>query len=95
MVNSYRFYLKFTYLRERMLRLAVLGYCWDLAYLVSLPVGAWLFDSGCYNCVFGTSLVLYVLASCLGLLRLWGFQEKMKAGKTSIKGRQSKQLMMG
>ena len=84
-----------------MLRLAVLGYCWDLAYLVSLPVGAWLFDSGCYNCVFGTSLVLYCLASGLGLLRLWGFQEKMKAGKTSIKGpfpikcHQSKQLMMG
>ena len=52
--------------RERMLRLAVLGYMWDLAYLVALPVGAWLFDNGCYNCVFGTSVVLYVLACFLG-----------------------------
>ena len=69
-----------------MLRLAVLGYCWDLAYLVSLPVGAWLFDSGCYNCVFGTSLVLYVIACGLGIARLWGFQEKMKSENTTIKG---------
>ena len=56
-----------------MLRLAVLGYMWDLAYLVALPVGAWLFDNGCYNCVFGTSVVLYVLACFLGVIRLWGF----------------------
>ena len=69
-----------------MLRLAVLGYMWDLAYLVALPVGAWLFDNGCHNCVFGTSLVLYVLACFLGVIRLWGFQEKMKSDKTSFKG---------
>ena len=67
-----------TYLfRERMLRLAMLGFCWDVSYLVSMPLGAYLYNSGSYVCVLGTSLLLYAIACSLGTYRLWGFKEKI------------------
>ena len=73
--------------RERLIRLAVLGFFWDMSYLVSLPIGAFLFSSGSYVCVLGTSVTLYSLACVLGAWRLWGFEEKLKKSEMSIKGR--------
>ena len=34
--------------RDRMIVLAVLGMVWDLSYTISLPLGAWLFNSWGY-----------------------------------------------
>ena len=72
--------------RDRMLRLGILGFMWDISYFVSLPLGAWLFNSGSYVCVLGTSLVLYILASLTMLIRLWGFPEKINQANMSFKG---------
>ena len=69
-----------------MIRIAALQFVWDLSYLVSLPLGAWLFNSGGYVCVLGTSLALYVSACGLGLVRLWGFQEKINRTDLALKG---------
>ena len=66
--------------------LAVQGMIWDLSYTLSLPLGAWLFNSGGYVCVLGTSLALYVSACGLGLVRLWGFQEKINRTDLALKG---------
>jgi len=71
--------------RDRMLRLGILGFMWDISYFVSLPLGAWLFNSGSYVCVLGTSLVLYILASLTMLIRLWGFPEKINQANMSFK----------
>ena len=74
-----------TYLfRERMLRLAMLGFCWDVSYLVSMPLGAYLYNSGSYVCVLGTSLLLYAIACSLGTYRLWGFKEKIIKSSMTI-----------
>ena len=72
--------------RERMIMLAVLGIVWDLSYTVSLPLGAWLYNSGGYICVFGVSLGLYLLACLLALVRLWGFKEKRNSEDLTLKG---------
>ena len=69
-----------------MIRLAALGFVWDLSYFVSLPLGAWLFNSGGYVCVLATSLALYIIACCLGLVRLWGFKERIHKTDLTIKG---------
>ena len=58
-----------------MIRLAVLGFMYDLSYFISIPLGAWLFSFG-YVQVFGTSMALYVLSCIIGLARLWNFKEK-------------------
>ena len=69
-----------------MIRLAVLGMMWDWSYTISLPLGAWLFDSGRYVCVFGAALLLNLLSCLLALLRLWGFKEKINRSDLNLKG---------
>ena len=69
-----------------MIRLATLSFCWDISSLFALPLGAWLFNSGGYSCVLGTSLVLFIFACILGLARLWGFKEKINTTDISLKG---------
>ena len=46
---------------------------------VSAPLGAWLFNSGGYVWVFGASLFAISLSYIYMVLRLWNFQEKLKA----------------
>ena len=60
---------------------------WDWAYTISLPLGAWLFNYGSYVCVFGTSLLLFLLACLLAFLRLWEFKEKINSSDLNVKGR--------
>ena len=72
--------------RERLIRLAVLGMMWDWSYTISLPLGAWLFNSGSYVCVFGTSLLLNLLSCLLAATRLWGFKEKINKSHLNFKG---------
>ena len=69
-----------------MIRLAVLGMMWDWSYTISLPLGAWLFNSGSYVCVFGTSLLLSLLSCLLAGLRLWGFREKINKSELNVSG---------
>ena len=69
-----------------MIRLAVVGMIWDWSYTISLPLGAWLFNSGSYVCVFGAALLLNLLSCLLALLRLWGFKEKINRGDLNLKG---------
>ena len=69
-----------------MIRLAVVGMIWDWSYTMSLPLGAWLFNSGRYVCVFGAALLLNLLSCLLALLRLWGFKEKINRGDLNLKG---------
>ena len=59
---------------------------WDVSYTVSLPIGAWLFNSGSYVCVFGVSLLLFIIASLLAVLRLWGFKEKINSEDLTLRG---------
>ena len=73
------------YFRGRMFRLGVLGFMWDLSYLIAIPLGAWLFSFG-YVHVFGSSMVLYVIACSFGLARLWNFKEKINKSDMSFKG---------
>ena len=68
-----------------MFRLGVLGFMWDLSYLIAIPLGAWLFSFG-YVHVFGSSMVLYVIACSFGLARLWNFKEKINKSDMSFKG---------
>ena len=75
-----------------MIRLAALGFVWDLSYFVSLPLGAWLYNSGSYVCVLATSLILYCLACLLGMIRLWSFKEKMIKTHLTFKGCDTKSL---
>ena len=72
--------------RDRLIRLGMMGFMWDLSYLVALPVGAWLFNSGSYICVLSTALLLYVVACVLGVIRLWGFQENINKTDMTWKG---------
>ena len=78
--------LVLSYPRERMIRLAALGFVWDVSYFISLPLGAWLYNSGSYVCVLGTSLLLYCIACLLGIMRLWNFKEKITKTQLSFKG---------
>ena len=66
--------------------MAVMGYMWELAAFIGLPLGAWLFNSGSYVLVFGFRLALYVCACVFGLLRLWKFQEMIHQKDLSLKG---------
>lgn len=80
--------LEILFSRERTMRLAALSLCWAISKPISYPLGAFLFDSGGYICVFGTSLLLFLLASCFGLYKLWGFEEKIKKQTSTFKGPQ-------
>ena len=73
--------------RDRFIRLSVIGYMWDLAFFSGTPIGAWLFNTGGYNLVFGTGVGVYTLACLLGLMRLWGFEEKITKSDLSFTGR--------
>ena len=46
--------------------------------MVGFPLSAALFNSVGYTGVMASVLSLYILASIQGLVRLWGFQEKME-----------------
>ena len=68
------------------MRLAALSLCWAISKPISYPLGAFLFDSGGYICVFGSSLLIFSLASCFGLYKLWGFEEKIKRETSTFRG---------
>ena len=72
--------------RQRTLRLTALGLCWNISRPISFPLGSWLFDSGGYVTVFSVSLLLFILASALGIWGVWGFREKMEKEAASFKG---------
>ena len=72
--------------RERMIRLAVMGFMYDVSTPIALPLSAWLFNSGGYVCVMATSLAFYVIACLLGLIRLWNFKENKKSSGATIWG---------
>ena len=42
--------------RDRFLKLAVLGYMWDISFFIATPIGAELFSYGGYILVFSTGL---------------------------------------
>ena len=69
-----------------MIRIAAIAIMMDWAYTLSLPLGAWLFNSGSYVCVFGTSLLLVLLSCLLAAARLWGFKEKINRSDLNFKG---------
>ena len=60
------------------LRIAVTSFFWNVSGLVGFPLSAALFDSIGYTGVMASVLGLYILASIQGLVRLWGFQEKIE-----------------
>ena len=71
-----------------MVRLAVMGFMWDVSTPIALPLSAWLYNSGGYVTVMAVSLVLYVIACLLGLLRLWNFKEKNGGLRRNGRGRE-------
>ena len=73
--------------RERMIRIGLCSFSWQVARPLSYPIGAWLFDSGGYVRVFSASLILYVIASIIGLISLWNFKENKQKHSTSLSGR--------
>lgn len=68
------------------MRLAIVNYMFDLGYLVSVPLGAWLFNTGSYNLVFGTGVGLYVVCIIIAIWRLGPFKEKKNRSDLTIKG---------
>ena len=60
------------------LRIAVTGFLWNVSSVVGFPLSAALFNSVGYTGVMASILGLYILASVQGLVRLWGFQEKIE-----------------
>ena len=73
--------------RERMIRIGLCSFSWQVARPLSYPIGALLFDSGGYVRVFSASLILYVIASIVGLISLWNFKENKQKRSTSLLGR--------
>ena len=61
--------------------------CFQISKPTLFPLGAWflIFDSGSYDCVFGCSLLLFVIVSGLGIYKLWGIKVKMEMEKASLK----------
>ena len=68
------------------MRLAIVNYMFDLGYLVSVPLGAWLFNTGSYNLVFGTGVGLYVVCIFIAIWKLGTFKEKKNRSNLTIKG---------
>ena len=68
------------------MRLAIVNYMFDLGYLISVPLGAWLFNTGSYVLVFGTGLGLYVVCILFAIWRLGSFKEKKNRSDLTIKG---------
>ena len=69
------------------MRTAILQYMFDLGYLISVPLGGWLFKIGSYSLVFGTGLGLNVLCLLVAFWRLWGFNEKIVRKDLTIQGK--------
>ena len=61
------------------MRMAILSFSYHMTVPISAPVGAWLYNFGGYVCVFGASLGVISIAYIYMLLRLWNFEEKIKA----------------
>ena len=59
----------------------------DLGYLISVPLGGWLFKIGSYSLVFGIGLGLNVLCLLVAFWRLWGFNEKIVRKDLTIQGK--------
>ena len=70
--------------RDRYFRIAIVGYMWELAAFVGVPLGAWLFNTGSYLLVFGTGVTIYLSACMLGLKTLWGFKEKLSKDQNNL-----------
>ena len=68
-----------------MIRLGAMGFMFDLASFVAIPLGAWLFSFG-YVQVFATSMFLYLISCSIGLARLWNFKEKIAKSDLAFKG---------
>ena len=67
-----------------MIRISIVSFCWQFARPISYPIGSWLYGAGGYVCVFGTSLLLYIIAALLGLYKLWNFPEQKKGKGDSL-----------
>ena len=76
-----------------MVRIGILTFFWRLGRPISYPIGAWLYESGGYICVFSASLLLFSIACLTGLVMLWGFKEKKKESKSFMKGGQINDLL--
>ena len=61
------------------MRMAILSFSYHMTVPISAPVGAWIYDAGGYVSVFGASLGVISVAYIYMLLRLWNFEEKIKA----------------
>ena len=79
--------MAFFIFRDRYLRLAIVVFMFDLGYLTSVPLGAWLFNTGSYVLVFGTGVGIYVLCILVAFWRLWGFEEKIKRSDLTFAGK--------
>ena len=51
-----QFHCKHEICRDRFLKLAVLGYMWDISFFIATPIGAELFSYGGYILVFSAGL---------------------------------------
>ena len=60
---------------------------WDLGYFIAQPLGAWLYNTGGFVFNFGSAVGIYSLACFIGVVRLWGFKEKINKCDLNIKGR--------
>ena len=76
----------FNFFRERFIRVQVAGYMWDLGYFIAQPLGAWLYDYGGFVLNFGSAVGIYSLACFIGVVRLWGFKEKINKSEVTVRG---------
>ena len=60
---------------------------WDLGYFIAQPLGAWLYNTGGFVLNFGSAVCIYSLACFIGVVRLWGFKEKINKCDLTIKGK--------
>ena len=67
-----------------------MNYMFDLGYLISVPLGGWLFNTGGYNLVFGTGVGLYVVSIIFAIWRLGSFKEKKNRSDLTFKGKRFK-----
>ena len=78
--------------RDRYIRVSIAGYMWDLGYFISQPLGAWLYNTGGFVLNFGTAVGIYAFACFIGVVRLWGFKEKINKSDLTIKGKINQSL---
>lgn len=85
--HFYHLHLDYKLSRDRYLRLAIVNYMFDLGYLISVPLGGWLFITGGYNLVFGTGLGLYVVCIFVAIWRLGSVKERKNRSDLTVKGK--------